>query len=77
MGPLFQLFRSICQGCPLSPFLFLIYSEVMSLFMRHDRVVASQLLFPRTVELDDEPTIYTKGTNENLHTIHCMQDDFC
>ena len=45
--------------------------------MRHDRVVASQLLFPRTVELDDEPTIYTKGTNENLHKIHCVLDDFC
>ena len=76
VGQRFQLTRSVRQGCPLAPFLFLIYFGAMSLFIRHDHVVASQLVFRRTLEpiLDsnfaDYPTIYTKGTNENLHTLY-------
>ena len=82
-GSSFQLTRSVRQGCPMAPFLFLMYAEAMSTFLRSEIVGIQGLSLPNTdeclvdSEFADDTALYVKGTRENLHRVEHALTIFC
>ena len=83
VGTTFQLTRSVHQGCPLAPFLFLFFVEAMSI---HLKVTGSgiwgiSLPIPDQevleVELADDTRLFLKGTLANLQKVELAINTFC
>ncbi|MCO5598408.1 hypothetical protein L7F22_052503 [Adiantum nelumboides] len=67
VGRTFQLFRSVGQGCPLAPYLFLLLAETISDFIRAHQPALRGLLMPVADELD---LIDQKYANDTLLFLH-------
>ncbi|MCO5552900.1 hypothetical protein L7F22_006419 [Adiantum nelumboides] len=74
VGRAFQISRSVRQGCPLAPYLFLFVAETMSDFIRAQQPALRGLLMP----VDDEPDLidqeYADDTLLFLHHSHDVLD---
>ena len=66
-GSSFRLSRSIRQGCPMAPYLFLLFVEMMSSFLIAKSVGLHGLQLPQATkamldaEFADNTTLYMKG----------------
>ncbi|MCO5590954.1 hypothetical protein L7F22_044930 [Adiantum nelumboides] len=65
VGRIFQLSRSVRQGCPLAPYLFFLVAETMSDFMRAQQPALRGLLLPVVSDLLDQE--YADDTLLFLH----------
>jgi mannosylglycoprotein endo-beta-mannosidase len=52
--PVFQLAQSICQGCPLTPYLFILATDVLGHMLKDPRYDVEGLNLPRGGRLKDE-----------------------
>ena len=75
-GPLFPISRSVRQGCPLAPFLFILFGEALSSFLRSSTVAIQALALPieNSIVLDaefaDDTALYINGDVSNLDRVH-------
>ena len=74
-GTLFPISRSVRQGCPLAPFLFILFGEALSSFLRSSTVAIQALALPienSTVldaEFADDIALYIHGDVSNLDRV--------
>ena len=82
-GPSFALSRSIRQGCPLAPFLFLFFAETMSVYLTAEEVGLRGLQMPireealLDAEFADDTCLYLQGQEANLMRAKCAIATFC
>ena len=82
-GPLFYISRSVRQGCPLAPFLFLFFAEAMISFLNAADIGIRGLCTPlshievRDAEFADDTALYLKGDLENLEKTEVAISTFC
>ena len=82
-GRRFQMSRSVRQGCPLAPFLFLIVTEVFSAFLNSTSVGIQGLIAPISnkmildVEFADDTTLYLHAEEGNLYKAQAALETFC
>ena len=75
-GTLFQISRSVQQGCPLAPFLFILFGEALSSFLRSSMEVIQAIALPIAnskvldAEFVDDTTLYIRGDVVNLDRVH-------
>ena len=74
-GTLFPISRSVRQGCPLAPFLFILFGEALSSFLRSS-IVAIQAIVLTIVNLTvldadfaDDTNLYIHGDVSNLDRV--------
>ena len=72
-GPSFQLARSVRQGCPLAPFLFLFFAESLSLFLTAEDSGVKGISLPLSIseeildaEFADDTGLFLKGASTNF-----------
>ena len=71
-GPLFPISRSVRQGCPLAPFLFILFGEALSSYLRSSSAGIRGISLPFTqpsvldAEFADDTTLYVEGEIGNL-----------
>ena len=74
-GTLFPISRSLRQGCPLAPFLFILFGEALSSFLRSSTVAIQALALPienstvLAAEFADDNALYTNGDVSNLDRV--------
>ena len=74
-GTLFPISRSIQQGCPLAPFLFYLFGEALSSFLRSSMAAIQAIVLPianSTVldaEFADDTSLYSRGDVVNLDRV--------
>ena len=64
------------QGCPLSPFLFIICIEILSLWIRNDKDVEGISIFNSNIRLSlyaDDVTMYLKNEKDILKVLHILE----
>ena len=71
VGGRFSISRSVRQGCPLAPFLFLLVSEAFSVHLNSQRVNIKGLALPFANvgvdnEFSDDTTLYVHASQFNL-----------
>ena len=77
------LTRSIRQGCPLAPFLFLFITEAMSAFFNNQGANLHGLSIPNSrkslldSEFADDTMLYLQGNEANLERAQSAIDLFC
>ena len=82
-GATISLTRSIRQGCPLAPFLFLFITEAMSAFLNSQTANLHGLSIPNTrkslldSEFADDTMLYLQGNEANLGRAQIAIDLFC
>ena len=82
-GPSFNLSRSVRQGCPLAPFLFLFFVEVMCTFLVAEDVGLRGLQMPiqeealLDAEFADDTSLYLQGHEANLVRAEHAIETFC
>jgi hypothetical protein len=82
-GPSFQLSRSVRQGCPLAPFLFLFFAEAMSSYLLAQDVGIKGITIPLTTkevldaEFADDTCLFLTGHNNNLLKAEQAIQEFC
>ncbi|MCO5549154.1 hypothetical protein L7F22_002620 [Adiantum nelumboides] len=74
VGRTFRLSRSVRQGCPLAPYLFLLVAETMSDFIRAQQPALRGLLMPVADEPDLIDQEYADDTLLFLHHSHDVLD---
>ena len=83
IGPWFKITRSIHQGCPLAPFLFLLFAEAMHVFISSQSIGLRGLALPMhgqdilDSEFADNTTLYVDGTLTNLQQVQGALSHFC
>ncbi|MCO5569111.1 hypothetical protein L7F22_022818 [Adiantum nelumboides] len=84
VGRTFQLSRSVRQGCPLAPYLFLFVAEMMSDFIRGQQPALRGLLMPMADEPDlidqeyaDDTLLFLHYSPDVLDTIRDALEIFC
>ena len=74
-GPLVYITRSVRQGCPLAPFLFLFFVVAMISFLNIDDIGLCGLCIPfsnvefKEVEFSNDNALYLHGDLHNLRKI--------
>ncbi len=82
-GDKIPLSRSVRQGCPLAPYLFLIFAEAMHCFLTDPHNGLKGISLPLTEqslldnEFADDTTIYLQGQEENLTKMFNLLTTFC
>ena len=82
-GDVFQISRSVQQGCPLAPYLFLFSVEAMSLFFVVEDVGLKGIVMPLDgtnvvdVEFVDDASLYLDGQITNLQKMYTAMQTFC
>ena len=82
-GDEFQISRSVRQGCPLAPYLFLFFAEAMSLFLTAEDVGLKGIAMPIDgtnvvdVEFADDTSLYLDCHNNNLQKMYTAMQTFC
>ena len=82
-GPRFPIERSVRQGCPLAPFLFLFVAEAMHVFLASQEAGLKGIRMPVTMqelvdaEFADDTTFYMKGSLQNLIRLEMGMQIFC
>jgi len=81
-GPVFQLARSIHQGCPLAPYLFILAIDILGHMLEDPRYDVEGLNLPRGGRLRDQTfvddtTLYLKGDQANLDKAQGILETFC
>ena len=77
------LSRSVRQGCPMAPYIFLFFAEAMSSYLSDVVVGIQGLRIPHTTEelLDtefvDDKSLYVQGTKTNLRMVEKALEVFC
>ena len=75
-GTLFQISRSVQQGCPLAPFLFILFGEALSSFLRSSMAAIQAIALPiaNSIVLDaefaDDIALYIHKDVVNLDRVH-------
>ena len=73
--PLFLISKSVRQGCPLAPFLFILFGEALSSYLRSSSAGIKGITLPFTqpivldVEFADDTTLYMGGEIGNLSRV--------
>jgi hypothetical protein len=72
-SPTFKLQRSVCQGCPLAPYLFLLTVDVLGQMLQHPNCGVKGLSLPNKSSITnqifaDETLLFLDGTLENMDT---------
>ena len=82
-GPSIPLCRSVRQGCPLAPYLYLFISEAFSFFLNRLDAGIRGLVVPHSCKdfLDsmyaDDTILYLQGNDANLHQAEKWIELFC
>ncbi len=68
----FPVMRSVRQGCPISPFLFLIVVELLSLNILHDPVLKGLSMFGKEIritQLADDTALFLRDKHQIEHAV--------
>jgi len=70
-GPMFQLARSVRQGCPLAPYLFILATDVLGYMLADPKYGVEGLTLPRgglirDQTFADDTALYLQGSPANL-----------
>ena len=82
LGQAFVISRSVRQGCPLAPFLYLMIGEAFSSFLTSNNVNIKGLQWPWLEEqvvdcqFADDTTLYLQGSSDNLSRVQHAIDTF-
>ena len=82
-GPAFKLSRSVCQGCPLAPFLFLFLAEALSTYLNAEDIglkgINILLSDKELLELDfaNDISLFLDGNGDNLRKAERAIQEFC
>ena len=82
-SPVFELLRSVRQGCPFAPFLFLFFAETLSVYLRAEGVglIGLQMLIRGEELLDaafaNDTSLYLHGQEAKLRRAECAIESFC
>jgi mannosylglycoprotein endo-beta-mannosidase len=81
-GSPFPLARSVRQGCPLSPYLFILATDVLGHMLDDPRFGVAGLAFPGGGKITDrtfadDTALYLQGTRENMERTQKVLDTFC
>ncbi len=81
-GSAFPLAKSVRQGCPLSPYLFILATDVLGHMLDDPRFGVEGLTLPggkkiRDQTFADDTTLYLQGTRENMERTQRVLDIFC
>jgi hypothetical protein len=81
-GSAFPLARSVRQGCPLSPYLFILATDVLGHMLDDPRFGVEGLTFSggrkiRDQTFADDMALYLQGTRENMERTQRVLDIFC
>ncbi len=82
IGPGFPLERSVRQGCPLAPYLFILATDVLGYLMVDPRYEVEGLSLPkggliRDQTFVDDTALYLKGTPNNMDKAQRVLKLFC
>ena len=84
MGERFRLERSVRQGCPLAPYLFLLFAEAMTYFLcaRTTRIQGVRLPIKDDSELmdseyADDTALYVQDDEMTLERVRLALEVFC
>jgi hypothetical protein len=82
VGPGFPLERSVRQGCPLAPYLFILTTDVLGYLMVDPRYEVEGLSLPkggliRDQTFVDDTALYLKGTPNNMDKAQRVLKLFC
>jgi hypothetical protein len=82
VGPTFQLARSVKQGCPLAPYLFIITTDILGYMLIDPRHGIEGLTLPkggriRDQTFADDTALYFKGDQGNLDMAKGVLEVFC
>ena len=81
VGRRFPISRSVRQGCPLAPFLFLLVSEAFSVHLNSEDVNIERLALPVSYaavdsEFADDTALYVQASRLNLAQVQKAVDNF-
>lgn len=81
-GPLFKIERSVCQGCPLAPYLFLFVADVLRYMLDDPKWQVQGLTLSDNSSLNnqmfaDDTALFLKGSPENLTRAMRALTRFC
>jgi hypothetical protein len=82
VGPTVQLARSVRQGCPLAPYLFIIATDILGYMLANPRHRIKGLTLPkggkiRDQTFADDTALYLKGDQENLDRAQGVLEVLC
>jgi hypothetical protein len=80
--PDFPLERSVRQGCPLAPYLFILVTDILGYLMEDPRYEVEGLSLPkggiiRNQTFADDTALYLKGTPNNMDKAQGVLELFC
>jgi hypothetical protein len=81
-GSTFPLGRSVRQGCPLSPYLFILATDVLGHMLDDHRFGIKGLAFPGGGKIidqtfADDTALYLQGMPDNMERTQKVLDIFC
>lgn len=82
VGEFFPLSRSVRQGCPLAPFLFILVLDSLGYLLQSEEANVQGLILPngttlRDAEFADDTALYLKATEENLGKAQAVLKTYC
>ncbi len=82
IGDAFSLHKSVKQGCPLAPYLFILATNVPRYMLQDPKVKVQGLTFPKGRMLKDQTFandihFYLSGTKDNMDKVKKVLNTFC